>query len=748
MKKKIDRLLSVLTGIAVIFCSASLQVIVDSSAVSYPLNGLDPEDSPIKPTLSLSRITLTLDEIKKDPVQTVELTVKGAKDNYVATGLHIEYDSRLTLVKPSKEECAVLGAAGKNMNGTRMSKEDQTCDAGKKGIFVSTFGTSDSGADGVLWSFDLKIPDSARAGDIYPIEIVYKEQDKAKDLFINFERNLQGRLMEAWVFTNGIEQGFIKIADEKTTPSVKWGSDNWSFNNLSDNFGTGDYASQIKSSYRESLSENLTNREYQVIFKGYSDFSGNRQQGWIGQPWGGSGYGMSSTALLKNHGLLPYSKYSSGANSLFDLLLPSDSPEVSSLINYYQMLQVKDIVQQQYRTVPQLSHKENIKHIISLLKENSCVLVGYKDSDRGSNTVLAYDHENAIWSWNNVIYDSCIRVIDPNHSIYHSDKYDIYFDSETYDWIVPAYNGNISSVNGSVFNYVGADINEINNGGYLSGTSSPKLANYVARIDTESVAGSHSVEKVKKSGTGYLTQNSSPGEIVADISFAANSSSDGIPGYNLSDLDSAYKVTQKKAGKLQLSIDYENCLLRAGSAAGTEVIFDKDGVVSIEGEAADYNVSMVFNSGYPTDWFAFEVTGQNAGAVLMKKTSSGYVLEADNLQGVKVCANNKVNSSEVRFTTAYNKVLLYEINEYTIGVSVDKDGNGTYESTIAKSGRSSVYGDVNLDGELKVSDIVLLQKYLLSAETLTKYQYETADLNKDGKVDTFDLCLIRKALTS
>lgn len=53
-------------------------------------------------------------------------------------------------------------------------------------------------------------------------------------------------------------------------------------------------------------------------------------------------------------------------------------------------------------------------------------------------------------------------------------------------------------------------------------------------------------------------------------------------------------------------------------------------------------------------------------------------------------------------------------------------------------------GDVNLDGCFTVADVVMLQKWLLCAGNLTYWQ--AGDLCSDGKIDVFDLCLMKRAL--
>ena len=55
-------------------------------------------------------------------------------------------------------------------------------------------------------------------------------------------------------------------------------------------------------------------------------------------------------------------------------------------------------------------------------------------------------------------------------------------------------------------------------------------------------------------------------------------------------------------------------------------------------------------------------------------------------------------------------------------------------------------GDLDFSGSINVSDIVLMQKYLLASETISSSQYYIADMNGDGVVDVFDVVCLRKAL--
>ncbi len=58
----------------------------------------------------------------------------------------------------------------------------------------------------------------------------------------------------------------------------------------------------------------------------------------------------------------------------------------------------------------------------------------------------------------------------------------------------------------------------------------------------------------------------------------------------------------------------------------------------------------------------------------------------------------------------------------------------------------TVSGDVNADGVLTAADLVLLQKWLLAVQNTELKDWQAADLCKDGRLDTFDLVLMRQEL--
>ena len=60
--------------------------------------------------------------------------------------------------------------------------------------------------------------------------------------------------------------------------------------------------------------------------------------------------------------------------------------------------------------------------------------------------------------------------------------------------------------------------------------------------------------------------------------------------------------------------------------------------------------------------------------------------------------------------------------------------------------KETVRGDVNADGDFNIADVVLLQNWLLGRKNTKLADWQAADLCADGKLNVFDLCLMKKEL--
>ncbi len=70
------------------------------------------------------------------------------------------------------------------------------------------------------------------------------------------------------------------------------------------------------------------------------------------------------------------------------------------------------------------------------------------------------------------------------------------------------------------------------------------------------------------------------------------------------------------------------------------------------------------------------------------------------------------------------------------------------ESLSLESNAHKVHGDVNSDGVFNISDVVLLQKWLLAAPETNLADWQTGDLSEDGKLNVSDLCIMKHMLIS
>ena len=103
-----------------------------------------------------------------------------------------------------------------------------------------------------------------------------------------------------------------------------------------------------------------------------------------------------------------------------------------------------------------------------------------------------------------------------------------------------------------------------------------------------------------------------------------------------------------------------------------------------------------------------------------------------------------------------------EKDDVSVDIKEEAPGSGICVITITKKntdisdtesfeigyGAPVVKGDVNSDGEFNISDVVLLQKWLLAMPDTQLSDWNRADLCRDGRLDTSDLCLMKQLLIS
>ena len=86
---------------------------------------------------------------------------------------------------------------------------------------------------------------------------------------------------------------------------------------------------------------------------------------------------------------------------------------------------------------------------------------------------------------------------------------------------------------------------------------------------------------------------------------------------------------------------------------------------------------------------------------------------------------------------------IYPVGEYTAYIVACNSAGETLSKV-----EFVVYenGDCNNDGKFNISDVVLLQKWLLSVPDTHLANWQAADFCEDGKLDVFDLVMMKRLL--
>ncbi len=148
-------------------------------------------DAPAKPVM-------TIDTADAVPGESVVLKISVDSSQWSSTGIHVNYDKSLELVE------ADYSAGVKNNLAANTPVQYEN------GCFFATSGetTTDSREYAYLM---LKVPDDAQAGDFYSVSVGYQNGD----MFEANSSDESGRLMTAYLFTNGIVNGGINIVSSE-----------------------------------------------------------------------------------------------------------------------------------------------------------------------------------------------------------------------------------------------------------------------------------------------------------------------------------------------------------------------------------------------------------------------------------------------------------------------------------------------------------------------------------------------------
>lgn len=548
-----------------------------------------------------------------------------------------------------------------------------------------------------------------------------------------------------------------------------WGEDNWNFNNSGNYFIYG-YNVDADIMNQMTLDYNLNNIDIEELRNNI------RRDNLNG--FGGSCFGMTVSEILVKQGNLALSRY--GGNDIVNK--NKNTSKMLSVINFIQELQGNSHMSQGIRqsaimssTNGNYTQKQYINALSSAVSKNDgFVKVSYaiclKDnrtntySISGYHAVLAYGVEDCNYysEVTHLNYDKRILIADPNY-LSQNQVYDescLYYSSSDGSWIVPYWKGTVYQYYTQSC-YWNASAGTTNTGflrnimKYTSLTdtidlmSSENRTRYIAGIQIDNQSQNETMlEQVLSSGNPNLDNAGGGANNIAPYYTDAVGGMEDTANefYALWNPTTSYELSYAKPSDFSFMMDYEDIAYFADVDNVSYILFKPSGEIKLQGSNAIYEVSIVTNdSECVTDWYSVSVSGKDTDSIRYYIIDEGYVLSATNLNNITVNAHNSAYNAELNFSTDYSDVLIYEINEETIGIAVDTDGNGTYETTIADS-THGVIGDCNGDGYFNVADVVLLQRSLLAAPNTNLANWKAVDFCNDNRLDVFDLCMMKRAL--
>ena len=158
----------------------------------------------------------------------------------------------------------------------------------------------------------------------------------------------------------------------------------------------------------------------------------------------------------------------------------------------------------------------------------------------------------------------------------------------------------------------------------------------------------------------------------------------------------SYTITPKEEnGGLDFSAAMGEYYIELKTNFVKKAILYKTGKISIEGNSEDFNLGLTFNDGYGNlKWTTVLVDNySNASTGSLEMAEEGMIYESDNMDAVAVKAYYLVDVIEEKtvnldFSTKAKSVNFREVDDETLGVYIDADNDGIYETLIADSSRN------------------------------------------------------------
>lgn len=146
-------------------------------------------------------------------IQTVNIVYNGPEQTVSTVAFHILWDTRMEVqeVRGNQVQDAKDALEGFSTVVTKI-------EPGLVSVASAAGGNNLYAGD--MYTMQFKLPADAKAGDVYPVGIRYQYDGKTGDLFYDADQTQAGKLHMAYVFTQGIENGYVKVKGVPTTTTT------------------------------------------------------------------------------------------------------------------------------------------------------------------------------------------------------------------------------------------------------------------------------------------------------------------------------------------------------------------------------------------------------------------------------------------------------------------------------------------------------------------------------------------------
>lgn len=460
----------------------------------------------------------------------------------------------------------------------------------------------------------------------------------------------------------------------------------------------------ISNGYMNFLIRNMNDKVKKTIKK-------EKTKNWIG-----SCYGMSAVLSLVKAGYITPNKWQYGADNICDLDNPNDNNNIADLINFYHLSQLLPDIMDLKCTYESMSidTDEQLYQLVKQAKKvrngGMPVLLCYQwlwcYTSWMKHAVIAYDVESdgeyLVGAYDKKPYKYKVYIYDPNYSyethLYVTEKYDNWYydgmiDTIDYKDYISFDEGNeIKDIIMVLYDIGSIDIRNpetMEDRTILHDYTKLYYDNYDAEGDIDIVSASNEIIDYKPT-SAFMTSDKPLNGGIGDISV-------------LPDDQELFTVVPKN-GKtsIDMSMIFENYFLCATSKNVESAVYEKKGKITVNKVPEEYTINLLFD--YDKEelpWEDVYASGKNAGFASLEAADQGVIFTSDNMNDIKISAGYVESDDyyDVYFSTNYVSVDIRAVDNETLGVYIDRDNDGEYETLIADSNGTDYGTYEKPDGE-------------------------------------------------